>query len=261
MKELDGNKMLLSLGPTQNTLDCTMDHLARRSIRYHRQNIGPRAREIQRNERRTYPDIQKQLRNVYPVESREILRVIGLLIARMLAPETRGLAARWSRSLHGAVPLGTFGPWLVRNRCGLLRVDGGWKVRSIVTALQKTYARGYDFGPVIAFDEAIIPTHATQQDNTYQKTRKGGAKFFSACCEEAAYCIRIELYVGTNTNISTSTPADNSPGAAAVMQSLNTLLQPSPKSSFRLVVTDSFYTSVVLALDLHSQHVWSGWFL
>lgn len=72
-------------------------------------------------------------------------------------------------------------------------VDRGWKVRSVVTTLKKTFALGYNVGPVIAFDEAIIPTRSRQNSTRQylpQKPHKWGTKFFVACCGETAYRMR-----------------------------------------------------------------------
>ncbi|POM80429.1 LOW QUALITY PROTEIN: Hypothetical protein PHPALM_1736 [Phytophthora palmivora] len=120
--------------------------------RYHMQNIDKRARELRRSRRHedseyseTLPDIKKRLCGVRGVE--ELLRVIGLLIARMLAPQVRGLAAHWNKKQHGAVPMGTFGRWLPRNRfehvmqnlhftdnnAPQTQQDRGWKDRSVVS--------------------------------------------------------------------------------------------------------------------------------
>ncbi|POM71194.1 Hypothetical protein PHPALM_12264 [Phytophthora palmivora] len=185
----------------------------------------------------------------------------------MLCPHAKGLSAHWRKSQHGAVPIGTFGRWLSRNRFDHVmqnlhfnsskspqaRVDRGWKVQSVVATLQKTFARGYKIGHVIAFDEAIIPTRSSQNPTRQylpQKPHKWGTKFFAACCGDTAYCMRIEMYVGAKSHLAVPPAADNSCGAAAVVRNLDLLLPRSSCSPFRIVVTDRYYTSVVLALEL-----------
>jgi hypothetical protein len=50
--------------------------------------------------------------------------------------------------------------------------------------------------------------------------------------------------------LQTPVPKDNNTGEAAVLRNMNALCPPSTTSPWRLVVTDRFYTSVKLALEL-----------
>ncbi|GMF45666.1 unnamed protein product [Phytophthora fragariaefolia] len=50
------------------------------------------------------------------IETHEILRCIGLLLARMLCPHTRRLSDHWATSSGGAKPVGSFGRFLKRDR-------------------------------------------------------------------------------------------------------------------------------------------------
>ncbi|EGZ29528.1 hypothetical protein PHYSODRAFT_422121, partial [Phytophthora sojae] len=61
---------------------------------------------------------------------------------------------------------------------------------------------------------------------------------------------RIEVYCGTKAHLQTPVPTDNNSGEAAVLRNMNALCPPSPTSPWRLVITDRFYTSVKLALEL-----------
>lgn len=60
---------------------------------------------------------------------------------------------------------------------------------------------------------------------------------------------RIEIYCGAKPHLRI-VPKDNNTGEAAVLRNMKALLSPSPTSPWRLVVTDRFYTSVKLALEL-----------
>lgn len=165
---------------------------------YHMQNVEKRVVEIQKAQRKADPDnvkskkdVRARLRAVEPVKPAKILRFIGLLIARMRCPHAKGLSAHWRKRQHGAVPLVTFGHWLARNRfdhvmqnlhftnskSSQARGDRGWKVRSVVTTLQKTFARGYRVGRVIAFDDAIIrlAQGGTPRASTSLRSRTSGA--------------------------------------------------------------------------------------
>ncbi|POM58893.1 LOW QUALITY PROTEIN: Hypothetical protein PHPALM_36399 [Phytophthora palmivora] len=61
---------------------------------------------------------------------------------------------------------------------------------------------------------------------------------------------RIEVYCGAKEHLRVSVGKDNNAGEAAVLRNMNVLCPPSPTSPCRLVVTDRFYTSVKLALEL-----------
>lgn len=178
---------------------------------YHMQNVEKRVVEIQKAQRKADPDnvkskkdVRARLRAVEPVKPAKILRFIGLLIARMRCPHAKGLSAHWRKRQHGAVPLVTFGHWLARNRfdhvmqnlhftnskSSQARGDRGWKVRSVVTTLQKTFARGYRVGRVIAFDDAIIRTRSRRNPTRQylpQKPYKWGTKSFAVCCGDMRY--------------------------------------------------------------------------
>ncbi|OWY94467.1 hypothetical protein PHMEG_00035793 [Phytophthora megakarya] len=68
--------------------------------------------------------------------------------------------------------------------------------------------------------------------------------------------MRIELYCGAKTHLQTPVPKDNNCGEAAVLRNMNELLPPSASSPWRLVVTDRFYTSVKLALELYHRRMY-----
>ncbi|POM79510.1 Hypothetical protein PHPALM_2804, partial [Phytophthora palmivora] len=70
---------------------------------------------------------------------------------------------------------------------------------------------------------------------------------------------RIEVYCGAKTHLRTPVPKDNNAGEAAVLRNMNALLPPATNSPWRLVVTDRFYTSVKLALEmLHRRMYLTG---
>eukprot|EP00644_Phytophthora_capsici_P001047 jgi/Phyca11/121187/e_gw1.43.386.1 len=64
-------------------------------------------------------------------------------------------------------------------------------------------------------------------------------------------CIyRFEVYVGKKEHIDESTSVDKKSGPAAVVRNLKAVFPDGQDKGFRLVVTDRFYTSVVLAIQL-----------
>ncbi|KAE9304316.1 hypothetical protein PF008_g22001 [Phytophthora fragariae] len=146
----------------------------------------------------------KQHKNI---KAKDVLHCIGLLIARMLCPHKHCFADHWAKEGVGAVPKGTFGRYMSKARFGRImqnlhftdntdakaETDRAWKVRSVVDALQETFARGYNVLPVLAFDEAMIPSRS-RNNVTRQfmkdKPHKWGTKVFMTCCADTAYCLR-----------------------------------------------------------------------
>lgn len=61
--------------------------------------------------------IRERLRSDFKqLEAYEYAQLFGLFIARMLCPQTRRVANHWSTTIDGAVPSGTFGPVMAKNR-------------------------------------------------------------------------------------------------------------------------------------------------
>jgi len=116
----------------------------------------------------------------------------------MLCPHSRRLADHWATTKTGAVPAGTFGRILQNlhfsnntdERAGTDRV---WKVRPVVEKLQQTFGAGYNVPPVLAFDEAVIPSrsrHNGTRQYLKENPHKWGTKLFMTCCADTAYCLR-----------------------------------------------------------------------
>uniref|UniRef100_H3H417 PiggyBac transposable element-derived protein domain-containing protein n=1 Tax=Phytophthora ramorum TaxID=164328 RepID=H3H417_PHYRM len=173
--------------------------IAVESNTYHTQSIPLRARAIRSQQRRNggevedLGEIRRRLSMVPDIEAWEVLRVMGLLIARMLVPIRKGIAAHWSLKKVGALPANRFNVFMTKNRffhiMGYLhfsnnkspqaRLDRAWKIRPVVDVLQRTFARGYRAPPDISFDEATLPSRSrynpTRQFNK-DKPHKWGTK-------------------------------------------------------------------------------------
>eukprot|EP00644_Phytophthora_capsici_P018386 jgi/Phyca11/50923/gw1.91.118.1 len=92
--------------------------------RYRNQQILPRAERLRakQTERRGAPtetlkQIRRRLRMKPAYDTCEILHVLGILVAHMLCPQQRRFAQHWSMTEDSAVPAGTFGRFMPRNRC------------------------------------------------------------------------------------------------------------------------------------------------
>jgi hypothetical protein len=189
------------------------------SNRYHSQQIGIRADEIRKRQKKnktvnpeTKHQIRSRLRQEPSFRTCEFLHLIGLLIARMLCPHKQRLVRHWSMGSEGAVPAGTFGRFMTKNRFQELmksihftnnldpraKTDRAWKVRSVVDCLQATFRRGYTTPPVLSFDEGIIPNRSRYNPTRQylkDKPHKWGTKLFVTCCAETAYCLRYFFFV------------------------------------------------------------------
>ena len=135
--------------------------------------------------------------------------MMGLLVARMLCPQTRRMAAHWSMTEDGAVPPGNFGRFMPRNRFqDILRdlhfVDNKanhgrdklWKIRPIVDTIQRRFLCGWTLTAVFSFDEGVLPS--TSKRNTTRmfmpdKPHRYGSKMFMLCDQRTAYCHRYAL--------------------------------------------------------------------
>ncbi|ETK94187.1 hypothetical protein L915_02717 [Phytophthora nicotianae] len=215
------------------------------------------------------------------IQPHEIIHVLGLLMARMLNPHRCRFRDHWCTKSVGAVPRGTFNDYMPRHRFEHVMAnihltnnadtrvssDRAWKIRSVVDTLQEIFPRGYSTPPVISFDEGIIPSR-NRSNSTRQylraKPHKWGTKLFLTCCAETAYCIRLEVYCGKAQhteecgNVSESVRyADPNTGPSAVIRNLEAVLPAPQDSVHHLDVTDRFYTSVQLALQLLRRNVYS----
>ncbi|POM77589.1 Hypothetical protein PHPALM_5006, partial [Phytophthora palmivora] len=152
-------------------------------------------------------ELEEKLRRAKPVKAHEILHVIGLLIARTLCGHTDGLEKHWATCEDGAVPRGTFGRFMKRDRFKTITrylhfasnasstaaTDKAWKVRPVLQVIEKTFRRGYRLGARVSFDEGTIPNRCKFNPiRVYNKDKphKYGTKCYMTCCADTGYCSR-----------------------------------------------------------------------
>lgn len=152
-------------------------------------------------------EIKAKLQRVKPVQVHEIIHVVGLLVARTLCGHTDGLSKHWSTRDDGAVPRGTFGRYMKRDRFKMITRflhfasgttvpasgDKAWKVRPILQTIETTFRRGYRMGAKVSFDEGTIPNRSQFNPiRVYNKDKphKYGTKCYMTCCAETGYCSR-----------------------------------------------------------------------
>ncbi|OWY98696.1 hypothetical protein PHMEG_00030475 [Phytophthora megakarya] len=206
--------------PTTAALDCAESPLElefwlgveRETNRYYEQQLPARMDSRFRSQSGTNTmTIEHLLANEKRVHSRirahEILQCIGLLLARMMCPHIRRLSDHWATTSVGAIPAGTFGRFMKRERFGRImrnlhfsdndaaraQPDKAWKVRPIVDTLQRTFLSGYTTPTVISFDEAMVPSRSrynTMRQFMKDKPHRWGTKLFMTCCVQSVYCLR-----------------------------------------------------------------------
>ncbi|POM69866.1 Hypothetical protein PHPALM_13809 [Phytophthora palmivora] len=213
----------------------------------------------------------EKLTKTRSIKAHEVLHVVGLLIARSLCSHMDGLDQHWRTEEDGAIPWGTFGRYMTRDRfTTILRylhfqnssaevptTDRAWKVRPILQTLQRTFRRGYRLGERISFDEGTIPNRSKFNPvRVYNKDKphKYGTKVYMTCCAESGYCSRIEVYMGASDEAKhAKTPVERKTAAKGVAQkamirNITKALNGQPGK--RLIVADNFYSSCALALEL-----------
>ncbi|POM81815.1 LOW QUALITY PROTEIN: Hypothetical protein PHPALM_164 [Phytophthora palmivora] len=269
-----------TFGPTQSVLVVADDPLAL-LFYFMPPNLWAQIARKSGGEVEALDDIQRRLEDVKDICAYEVLQVMSLLIARMLAPIRKGIAAHWSVANVGAMPANRFSLFMSKNRffhiMGYLQfsnnkspkanTDRAWKIRPVIDVLQRTFARGYRVPPVISFDETTLPSHTILLDNPTKMNPTRGDEGLRRCMGQDIilhevsspvasfdsprfFMPKIEVYCGAKEYLRVPVAKDNNSDEAAVLRNMNELCPPSPTSPWRLVVTDRFYTSVKLALEL-----------
>lgn len=158
-------------------------------------------------QRKTREKIQSELEQTPTITAREVCVFLGLLIARVIAPNKEKLEHHWKTADEGAIPRGCFGQFMTRdhfmhisrnlhfssNENPRASTDRAWKLRPVIDALQSRFKSGYIPPPVMAFDEVMLPFRSSfNRVRVYMKDKphKWGTKQFMLCCSTTAYCIR-----------------------------------------------------------------------
>ncbi|POM70805.1 Hypothetical protein PHPALM_12708, partial [Phytophthora palmivora] len=200
---------------------------------------------------------------VQPVLPHELCVFIGLLLARAIQPNCEKISNHWKMSDEGGIAKGVFGNYMPRDRFMKIsrnlhfssnldpraKTDRAWKIRNVVHVLQRTFRRGYIPPAELAFDEAMLPSRASfNTTRVYMKDKpcKWGIKLFTLCSAHTAF----EVYVGKKQHTSDTKSMDKKSGPAAIVRNLKAAFPEGCAKGFRLVVTDRFYTSVLIAIQL-----------
>ncbi|KAE9024094.1 hypothetical protein PR001_g12760 [Phytophthora rubi] len=148
-------------------------------------------------------EYKAKLRRNNPIQPHEIVRFIGLLVARALERRRESLNRHWVTKVEGALSRGTFAQFLSRDRFqDIARFlhfndnskqaesgDRAFKIHPVIQALQKTFFRGYRLGARISIDEGMVPMrHRRNPMRQFMamKSNKWGTKFYMTCCADTA---------------------------------------------------------------------------
>ncbi|POM68749.1 Hypothetical protein PHPALM_15049 [Phytophthora palmivora] len=194
-------------------------------------------------------EIEENLAKFKRIQDHEIVHVIALFFARAIAPIRDGLSKHWCVDEEGAIPRGTFSRFMKRGRFEDImtylhfnsnpdvgaHADKAWKICPVLQVVERTFRRGYRLGKVISFDEGMMPNRSKFNPMRIfmpDKPSKNGTKFYMTCCAKTAYCSRNTLGLDPK----------------AVIRNISKAL--SNQDRKRLIVTDSYYSTVSLSLKL-----------
>ncbi|POM59702.1 hypothetical protein PHPALM_31524 [Phytophthora palmivora] len=236
----------------------------------------------------TKAEIRNKLLELPAITGRELCIFIGLLAARTVAPNKEKLYNHWKTVDESAIPRGCFGRFMTRDRFKHIArnlhfsdntdpraaTDRAWKLRPIIGALQATFRAGYNPPPVMAFDEAILPSRSSfNRMRVYikDKPHKYGTKLFMLCCSQTRvafsecwnqiFCNRVqysfEVYLGKAETVDGVAVRDEKTGPVAVIRNLKAAFGDTPFHQKRLIIFDRFYTSVPLSMQLLTMGFYS----
>ncbi|GMF18855.1 unnamed protein product [Phytophthora fragariaefolia] len=157
--------------------------------RYAIQEVDRRARIIQTKQgghrQESLKQIRRRLKAKPAYQTHEILHVIGLLIARMLCPQTQRFAGHWSMVEDGAVPAGDFGRFMGRIRCQDI-------LRDLHFVDNQTDLTDYQrwMGGVDVHDQLRLQTYSLQTSTKFMKYYKSLFLGFADLAQVNAYILR-----------------------------------------------------------------------
>lgn len=150
--------------------------------------------------------LRRKLGKFQKILPHEVVQWIGLMVAHALSPCKR-MEDHWSTQEIGVLPTGTFQKVMSRDRFREISrflhftdnqdpaaaKDRAWKIRSVLSTLEKTFKEGYVLGSRVAIDEGMLPSHNRRNPTrTFMKDKphRWGSKCVMTCCAETGYCKR-----------------------------------------------------------------------
>ncbi|GMG17466.1 unnamed protein product [Phytophthora fragariaefolia] len=244
-------------------------HIASESNRYWRQTLDARVAEAFAKQQGEPNQVSKEmirgkLMKLTAIIPHELVNWIGLMVAHTLAPKR--FEHHWATTETGVISAGTFGKVMARDRWreihrflhlsdnddpGASR-DRAWKIRPVLSTLEKTFKVGFVLGSRVAIDEGMLPSHSRHNPTrTFMKDKphRWGSKCVMTCCAGTG----VELDVGRKADAANAQSYDTKSGPAAVVRNIACVFRGLSYQGRRLVVTDRFYTSIQLAQQLRTM--------
>ena len=125
--------------------------------------------------------------------------------------------------------------------------DRHYRLRFVIETLNKSFRACYKLGKYIAFDEATfacVSKFLPARVFNPMKPHRYGLKVFMTCCGVTGYCFGFEMYQGAGTP-NQDDAFDKKSGPQALFRAMKEF-----KDTWRVVVCDRFYTSVMVFLQL-----------
>ncbi|EGZ05022.1 hypothetical protein PHYSODRAFT_534902, partial [Phytophthora sojae] len=199
--------------------------IAEETNRYERQTRPERLRQAKLSIEKKTDDIhkrkemfqakKKELDAFKDVLAAEIMHFLALVISRAICPIKSRLEDHWKTRARGAIPAGTWSPFMVtsvsrrltgptntsfarflhftNNQAPQAKTDRAWKIRNVINKLKTTFKGGMELGRLVAFDEMVIPSRSSRNKIRVflkNKPHKYGTKLFAVCWGKTHYCSR-----------------------------------------------------------------------
>ena len=125
--------------------------------------------------------------------------------------------------------------------------DRHYRLRFVIKKLNQSFRACYEIGKYISFDEATfacVSKYLPARVFNPMKPHRYGLKVFMTCCGITGYCYGFDIYQGASTKTDASA-ADKKSGPQALYRAMKEF-----QGTWRIVICDRFYTSVVVFLQL-----------
>ena len=206
------------------------------------------------------------------ITTADVIVYFGLLLLNMLHGHKEGIASQWREHATGVCSAGRFSRWMTRDKFRVvgrylvfhdpdLPVDPSdrhFRLRMVIESLLAAFRKCYVLGKYISFDEATfacIPKYLPARIFNPMKPHRYGLKVFMTCCALTGYCYKFELYqgaAGSTSNNPDAAAADKKSGLRALFRAMHEF-----KGTYRVVVCDRFFTSVMIFYQLMKQGIFA----
>jgi hypothetical protein len=142
--------------------------------------------------------------------------------------------------------------------------DPMWKIRPMDILFNENLRKHYKPSSVTAFDESMIPYKGKKiayRQYMKDKPNKWGIKSYAMSCSETGILVYMEVYLGKANDFGIDALAETDRTAssthAAVLRGVDRMLQSNLLQAGDSVVTDNYYTSIPLYMDLFKRQIFA----